>query len=278
MDLPTTARTAAELGAQLAAAVDAGDVDAMADLHHRLRAAEARRDQLLGAAPSPVAGLQAGAGAFTRRTPAETQRTTRRRRRGVAGEMPLREAVLDVLTLLERPASSGLVNDVLRARGRIPFDPRRVASLRRDEEASWTSSATRSAYVVPALSASRMTPVRGVLASSVWPLSVRIQATASGRVDFLHAVAALAGLAERDQASPLEQVLWKLARTIPDAVNGGLEPARVRAAALRELSVHEAADDEERQAAAERAQAQLDPRQQLFGAKPRVIRNERREA
>lgn len=271
-------RAVDDLGARIQAAMDAADLSEVRALHGQLRAAEARRDELLAAAVDEQAPpSDSGAHSDGQTTPARSVG-----RGDAAIELPVRETVLDALTVLGRPAGVSLMNEVIRVRGGHPLAPSRVASLRRDEARSWTSSATRPAYVVPALSADRFTPVRGMLATSAWPLSVRILAPASGRVDLLHSVAALAQAAAEDRRaaprSPYEQVLWRLARTIPNAVDGDLDPERVRDAALAELEVHRDGDEAERQSAADRARAQLDVKQLLFGANPKLIRNPGKEA
>lgn len=274
--LTAAMRAVIELGEKLHSALDSGDMATAGSLHGELRAAEERRDALLADTvsaaqpPTPMALAKAAPG------------STRWWKMGeppAPGEQPVREAILDTLTFLGRPAGISLVTDVLRARGGPELPSGRLASLRRDEERSFTSSATRPSYLVPALAHDRFTPVRGMLASSAWPLPIRLIAPASGRVDFLHAVAAIAAAADRDaesgEPSPLDRVLWKLARSIPDALVGSLDPRRVRCAALAELEVHRDADEKERAAAAERARAQLSASEQLFGHRPKVIVNRR---
>lgn len=269
-------QTATEISERLQAALDAGDVAAAATLHGELRAAEARRDGLLAATLASASPRISAVPSVTE-TRVSGQHTTPPTDRH---EEPIREAVLDTLTFLGRPAGIPLVTDVLRARGGPELPSGRLASLRRDEERSYTSSATRPSYVVPALAYDRFTPVRGMLANSAWPLPIRLISPASGRVDFLHAVAAIAAAAaERDttsaEPSALNGMLWKLARTVPDAVDGELEPSRVRQAALAELEIHLETDERERAAAAERARAQLSDHEQLFGHRPGVHANRR---
>lgn len=206
-------------------------------------------------------------------------------------DRPLREVVLDYLHVVGRPVAVQLLADIALAKGGYRLPNSRVASLRRDEERSFRSSATRSAYVVPALTYDRFTAVRGVLASSAWPLTLRLIAPASPRVDFLQTVIALAGdnsgraSAERPKLTKtgrgMELLLRKLARTIPDALDSSHVPLdydRIVQAAAAELAVHEAADIEERQAAADRARAQLnDPAELLFGHRPTIISNPTRK-
>jgi hypothetical protein len=64
-------------------------------------------------------------------------------------------------------------------------------------------------------------------------------------------------------------LLWRFAASIPAAAESvsQIQPHQVKQAALAELEVHQAADQQARQAAAARAREQLDDAQQLFGAR-----------
>ncbi|MGY1883969.1 hypothetical protein ACI799_01530 [Blastococcus sp. SYSU DS0753] len=248
-----------------------------------------------------------------------------------AQERPMREVVLEALHLVGRPIAVPLLRDIVRVRDDVDLPTARLASLRRDEERSYRSAATRPAYVVPALTFDRFTAVRGVLASSVFPLPIRLIAPASSRVDFLHTVMGLAddfealrrlgtpraptggsGPAIEDAIEapgdtvdtgperylvqqgvepetatdralrPYALLLARLARTVPGAMSGTgstsgaggwIDVAQIHAAAAAELAVLADEDTVDREAAAERARAQLDVATQLFGSKPRVISN-----
>lgn len=199
---------------------------------------------------------------------------------------PLRDQVIQVLQLLGRPAALGLVNDVASARWGEPIPTRRMASLRRDEQASYdTRPGARPVYIAAALSADRFAAIRGVLTLSSWPLEVRIVGPASPRVDLLHNLRRLAD--EVDVGSPsdevwvpaLERVVVRLARTVPTALPGGssvsVDTDRVRQACDVELAALEAADLDARAQAADRARSQLGQDQQLFGVRMEVLRGAR---
>jgi hypothetical protein len=222
------------------------------------------------------------------------RRRNRLLQRAMAGDaprydvtLPVRERVAQVLNLLGRPAGVSLICDVASARFGEPLAPTRLASLRRDEHRSWSTAhqpggpqrtAARPVYVVPALTYDRMAPVRGLLALSSWPLELRIVAPASHRVDMLHIIDRLAAEAAANPRSSwvkdVERLLWRLARTVPDAIERarGLNLPLIRKAVAAELAQLADADAAERQAAAERARAQLDDEQQLFGARFTIAR------
>ena len=219
---------------------------------------------------------------------AETAALERRRNRLVHGLLadqagpstttPLRDQVIAALRLLGWPASVRLVADVAAARFGEFIPTGRMASLRRDEERSWMRAPrARPAYVVPALSSDRLAPVRGVLALSSWPLERRIVAPGSPRVDALRTldrmVEAMDVEAESPWSSRLRRSVWRLARSVPGALEGGeeLDSAAVRAAIAAELAVLEPADTAERAEAAERSEAHADDQSSLFGTRWHVI-------
>lgn len=277
------------LNARLGQALGRADLGAAQVLHAELTGLDQRRTQLLQRAADrlrqvPPAPQLLPPGLVTLRSQAWMVEAAVANGPGFL-DPPLREVVLDYLHLASRPASVQLLADLAKAKGRDPLPNARVASLRRDEERSFRSSASRPAYVVPALTYDRFTPVRGVLASSAWPLPLRLIAPASPRVDFLHTVIALArdsvARAATEPSRPatinqgMEFLLRKLARTIPDALAPSHVPLdydRIVQATAAELAVLEPADTQERQEAADRARAQLhDPAALLFGHKPTVI-------
>lgn len=250
----------AELQNKLAAAYEAGDTTQAERLLVELVAAERRRNRILQRALAKAGG--------------PTYRAA----------LPVREQVARALALLGRPAPVALIRDVAAARFGDAITGTRLASLRRDEQRSWRSAresgyraAARPVYIVPALTYDRMAAVRGVLALSSWPLEVRLVAPASRRVDLLHMVDRLAAeLAEAGGAAwarHLRRLLWRLAGTVPGAVDGvdldrfGLDIDRLRAVVAAELAQIGDADAAERVDAARRARAQLGEEQQLFGAR-----------
>jgi hypothetical protein len=181
-------RRAARLSQTLEAVIGEGDTARATTLLTELRRAERERDDIMLAPDVPVADPPVKAP--TRRHP----KTGAQADGGGAGRgdgRPLREVVLDNLHALGRPTPIATLKDIVRVRDGVALPSDRLASMRRDEERSYDSASTRVAYVVPALSADRLTPVRGVLASSAFPLHLRILPTSAGRVDFLHVILAL---------------------------------------------------------------------------------------
>jgi hypothetical protein len=254
-------REITELQARLRQAYESGDADTADRLMSELSTAERRRNRALQRELTSGSSYRAS--------------------------LPVREQVTRALGLLARPAPVSLIREVAAARfgDRIPGP--RLASLRRDEHRSWRSAneagqraASRPVYVVPALTYDRLAPVRGLLALSSWPLEVRLVAPASQRVDVLHMVDRLAaGLAESPGATwapDVERLLWRIAGTIPGAVDSArMDTATVRSAAAAELAQISDADEAERASAAARARLRLDEEGQLFGSRLTVVAGDR---
>jgi hypothetical protein len=187
--------------------------------------------------------------------------------------LPLREQVHSALTLLTVAAAPRLVAQVYNACFGGDINSAKLTSLRRDEERSFRSAPfARPYYLCAALAADRLTPVRGLLAVSTWPLERRVIGALSPRVDFLAAAVSIAEhtkrLAEVDRAAG--RLLWLFAENIPGAADGigSARPDAVIRAARSELQTHERDDRSHREAAAARARAQLDDAAQLFGHSP----------
>jgi hypothetical protein len=195
--------------------------------------------------------------------------------------IPLRDQVIQALRLTGRPSSARLISDVTKSRWAERVDTAKLSYLRRDEARSWRRSRelpgrqTRDVYVVPALTYDRFTPVRGTVALSTWPTSLRLIAPLSPRVDMLHSTVALAeetsALAGTNYESPMMRLVARLGATIPGVTAFGVEPRAVVDAARAELKEIEETDELERSAAAERAHAQLDPEALLFGTQIRTV-------
>lgn len=187
--------------------------------------------------------------------------------------IPVREQVHQSLTILGAPASPKLISAAYQAFFTDPLATTKLASLRRDEERSFTAQGhARPYYICAALTYDRLTPARGLLAVSTWPLERRVIAPLSPRADFLtHAL----GTAEQMQRLTAAQhepsdEAWRLLRrfafNIPGAYDDGdADPARVIAAARAEAAVHRDTDDAQRREAVTRARPQLTDVQQLFG-------------
>jgi hypothetical protein len=186
--------------------------------------------------------------------------------------LPLREQVYEALSLLQVPAAPKLIATVHEAFFGSTFPTTRVTSLKRDEERSFrTAPFARPYYICAALSADYLSPSRGLLAVSTWPLELRVIGSLSPRVDFLTAASRVAEAIERIPEPPAaaRRLLERFAASIPGASpagagGGGARPAAVREAAAAELTVHADADARTRRAAAGRAR-KLDGAEQLFG-------------
>jgi hypothetical protein len=195
--------------------------------------------------------------------------------------VPLRDQVIRALRLTGRPSSARLLTELTKSRWGEQVDTSKLSSLRRDEARSWRKSRElpgrpgRDVYVVPALAFDRLSPVRGTVALSTWPASLRLIASLSPRVDMLHSTVALAEEAselERTNYEPaMLRLVSRLGSTIPGLEPFGSDPRDVIKAARAELKEIEATDEIERSDAAKRAARQLDEEQLLFGTQVRAL-------
>jgi hypothetical protein len=186
--------------------------------------------------------------------------------------LPLREQVYEALSLLQVPAAPRLIATVHAAFFATTFPTTRVTSLRRDEERSFrTAPFVRPYYICAALTADFLSPSRGLLAVSTWPMEKRVIGSLSPRVDFLEAAIRVAEAIERIPASvpTARRLLCRFAASIPGATASpdNMDPHAVREAAVAELGVHKEADTRTRRAAAKRARETLSDIEQLFGTR-----------
>ncbi|MFE6357014.1 MULTISPECIES: hypothetical protein [Streptomyces] len=269
-----------QLRARLREARRARDNAAASRIRRELRTAEEAWEQALDAEEAAGAATEdhqpSLRSAPSTRTRTTTPRPAPREKRSTPGAVPVREQVHQSLTLLGAPASPKLISSVYEAFFSEPLVATKLASLRRDEERSFCAQGyARPYYICAALTHDRLTPARGLLAVSVWPLERRIIAPLSQRADFLTHAVGTAEQIERLTAAghPPSDAAWQLLRrfalNIPGAYdNDELDPARVISAARTEAAVHRESDDAGRSAAAKRARTQLTDIQQLFGAAP----------
>ena len=132
--------------------------------------------------------------------------------------LPLREQVYEALSLLQVPAAPKLIATVHEAFFGSTFPTTRVTSLKRDEERSFrTAPFARPYYICAALSADYLSPSRGLLAVSTWPLELRVIGSLSPRVDFLTAAIRVAEAIERIPEPPVaaRRLLERFAASIP---------------------------------------------------------------
>jgi hypothetical protein len=142
-----------------------------------------------------------------------------------------------------------------------------LTSLRRDEERSFRSSPFGRPYYLCAALTDRLSPARGLLTLSSWPIERRVVGPLSPRVDFL--TCAIAVAEHESESERAARLLVRMARNIPGATDGTLgpqDPARVIAAARAELRVHADRDTRDRAELAGRAASQLGDTARLFGA------------
>ncbi|GAA3600445.1 hypothetical protein GCM10022419_100670 [Nonomuraea rosea] len=196
----------------------------------------------------------------------------------VSGEQPrskpepprlvtVREQVHQGLRLLGATAQPRLVVAVSDAFFGGTIRSSQLTSLRRDEERSFNSSPFGRPYYLCAALTDRLSPARGLLALSSWPIERRVVGPLSPRVDFLTCAVAVAEHESDDGRAA--RLLVRMARNIPGATDGTLgppDPARVIEAARAELAVHAERDTRDRAELAGRAVAQLGDAARLFGA------------
>src|ERR1700689_4056269 len=251
-----------ELRVAVREAVLAGDRALAAQRRSALRSAERAWEDALDEAAPEQTDTFAPAGPVA--TGAPDQPSAR------AGSLlPLREQVYEALSLLQVPAAPQLIASVHEAFFGATFPTTRVTSLKRDEERSFrTAPFARPYYICAALSADYLSPSRGLLAVSTWPLELRVIGSLSPRVDFLTAAIRVAEAIERIPEPPAaaRRLLERFAASVSGAISpgGGADPAAVSEAARAELAVHRDADARVRRAAAERARG-LHHAEQLLG-------------
>jgi hypothetical protein len=250
-------------------AVLAGDRERANALRRDLRQAEQAWEDALAHAEDTRASTTSTARAGTQPTTGPEPGTGPRAAHPL---LPLREQVHDALSLLTVPAAPRLIATVHEAFFAGTFPSVRLTSLKRDEERSFrTAPFARPYYICAALTADLLAPARGLLAISTWPMELRVIGSLSPRVDFLTGAIRVAEAIERlpEPVPAARRLLWRFAASIPGAAvtAAQLDPRGVRQAAIAELGVHQPADRDIRKAAAQRARAQLDDAQQLFGTR-----------
>ncbi|GGV28088.1 hypothetical protein GCM10010260_80620 [Streptomyces filipinensis] len=186
--------------------------------------------------------------------------------------VPVRDQVHQALALLTVPASPKLLSQVHQAFFSSPLNTARLTTLRRDEERSFRSAPYgRAYYICPALTSDLLSPARGLLALSTWPLEQRLVGPLTQRVHFLTAALRLADAAEHlagetGVPQPVQQLLLHYSRNIHgDTPRGPLDLDALRRAAAAELEIHADDDADTRAEAAQRAREQLGDVEQIFG-------------
>nr|WP_260408289.1 hypothetical protein [Planomonospora venezuelensis] len=183
--------------------------------------------------------------------------------------MPIREQVHQALLLLGVPSAAKLVVTVNEAFFSGALRGPQLTSLRRDEERSFRSDPYARPYYLCAALTDRLSPARGLLADSTWPLEARVVGPLSPRVDYLTAAVRIAEHLVRlaDPPPGAVRLLSRMAQNIPGGAEGfaPVDPAAVIRAARAELEVHAASDAAQRAEVAARAGGQLTDVERLFG-------------
>ncbi|MEV4374219.1 hypothetical protein AB0J71_44695 [Nonomuraea sp. NPDC049637] len=196
----------------------------------------------------------------------------------VSGEQPraraagprlvtVREQVHQALALLGAAAQPRLVVAVSGAFFAGTIRSAQLTSLRRDEERSFRSTPHGRPYYLCAALTDRLSPARGLLTLSTWPLERRVVGPLSPRVDFLTCAIAVATHDSDDERAL--RLLARMARNVPGATAADLGPPdrrRIAEAARAELAVHAERDTRDRAELARRATSQLGDVARLFGA------------
>ncbi|QFY08939.1 hypothetical protein GBF35_21725 [Nonomuraea phyllanthi] len=222
--------------------------------------------------------MRARDGARARELRAELRTAERSWDALVSGEQPppalepprlvtVREQVHQGLRLLGAAAQPRLIVAVSDAFFGGTIRSAQLTSLRRDEERSFRSAPHGRPYYLSAALTDRLSPARGLLTLSTWPLERRVVGPLSPRVDFLTCAIAVASQEGADGRA--DRLLIRMARNIPGATGGALgppDPGRVIEAARAELRVHRERDTRDRAELARRAAAQLGDVARLFGA------------
>ncbi|AZQ32086.1 hypothetical protein EJ357_47850 [Streptomyces cyaneochromogenes] len=186
--------------------------------------------------------------------------------------VPVRDQVHQALALLTVPASPKLLSQVHQAFFSSPLNTARLTTLRRDEERSFRSAPYgRAYYICPALTSDLLSPARGLLALSTWPLQQRLVGPLTQRVHFLTAALRLADAAEHlsgetSLPQPVQQLLLHYSRNIHgDTIRSPRDLDALRRAAAAELEIHAHDDADHRAEAAQRARQKLGDAEQIFG-------------
>jgi hypothetical protein len=186
--------------------------------------------------------------------------------------LPARDQVHQALTLVGAPTANRMIIAVHDAFFGSTLAAARLTSLRRDEERSFRSAPhSRPYYLCAALTYDLLSPARGLLAVSTWPMERRVIGPLSLRVNYLEAAIRVAeGILRIPDPGPTAQrLLRRFAVNIPGATEGTrpMTPDLVAQAARAELEVHQDEDHVHRREAAARATTQLDEASQLFGTR-----------
>lgn len=255
--LDSVAARIRELRAATRQALIGGDQDRTREIQGQLKSTESAWHSLIDTAPT-AAG------------PAEVTTTS------TAGfALPAREQIQRVLSLIGVPHRPSFIVHIHSGLFPGQLTTASFTSIRRDEERAWNrhSGVRRPSYIVPALSADDLTPVRALLALSSWAPEKRIVGPLSERADWYataiavaHAMMNIEG-APGNPDHPASALLEGLTAgtDITDPGPGRtVHPTEVIDAANREYQKIRKQDEADRQRGAYQL-SQLSPAEQLFG-------------
>jgi hypothetical protein len=184
---------------------------------------------------------------------------------------PVREAVLDALHDLGWMAYSRELALYIKATTDREILPTRFGSLGKDEQRAFESRRPAPVFLCYGLTSLRFEPIKRLLARSDWPLSRRIVAPTTGRVQHLRMTARLCELAVERAGAVANPEMLKIiaadhARDLPGIKfrRGVFELELWKMVAEQQLDSLAMIDEANRAEAAARL-AQLDERDQLFG-------------
>jgi hypothetical protein len=171
-----------------------------------------------------------------------------------------REIALDAIDEIGVPVSPSTISEFSLATTGVAVGATRFASLRRDEErAARRDSASRPAWVAPALSAARLTALPRLFTSSAWEVERRLVGARSARVNHLYTTLAFLSRFERMRATntdagAMENLVVRYARGVPGATSTGtaIDCDHIRTVVQAELKAIEPEDLKERREAAAR--------------------------
>jgi hypothetical protein len=185
---------------------------------------------------------------------------------GTSAREQARVLIVRALDELGVPTRTGLLIDYIAARFDTKLDNRAISDVRRAEERRFDrQQGDRGPYVAPAIEAVWYQPITKMLTLVEWPLERRIIGPWSERADHLVLTIRLAQRVSEGHNRPLEALVTKLARTIPEVRDGPFNPLRIIKGGDTELCTIGMRDRSWRTEAAQKAAATLTPTEARWG-------------
>jgi hypothetical protein len=184
--------------------------------------------------------------------------------------LPKRDAIVVGLEKVGVPSSPARIAGIIREFFGLIVSTSQFASFRKADERSYHRGPRSRVYIVPALSAADLSGMAGTVTLSDWPLERRIIGGYSQRADALRAIATAYKTYQETQDGASAAIMRLVARELPSIAKHAPDLDAMGKAAAAGLTEIDAADTEERRAAAHRA-GNLDPATQLFGRAPLTL-------